>query len=162
VPALFSGRENGWPKPLRLGKDPGGQPHHLLHIKNRRNNKMNNFFKSATKVNLFKVGRNIGVTSSNSSLLGSIEKTLKTVGFVCNVNADTKTIIVTNTERFLPPVYFLTEVKEAIIKSGYTLRRGARIAADFETARLDSPELNGSFSNVLRSLEANKTAIACA
>ena len=83
-----------------------------------------NFFKNATKVGLFRVGRNIGVTSSNPVLLGSIQKTLKAIGFVCNENTNTKTITVTNTERFLPPVYFMTEVKEAIIKSGYTLKEG--------------------------------------
>ncbi len=122
---------------------------------------MSNFFNNATRIFIDKAGRNMIVRSSNPELIGNIEKTLKRIGFVCNTDGGSA-ITVTNTERYLPPVFFMTEVKEALLKSGYTLGRGARVAADFNSAQCDSPELNGAFSNIIRSLEVGKTATACA
>src|SRR5208282_4706655 len=109
---------------------------------------MGSFFSNATRIFIDKSGRNMIVRSSNPALLGNIEKTLKRIGFV--TNGDAQKITVTNTERYLPAAFFMTEVKEALLKSGYTFRRGARVAADFKSAECDAPERNGAFANIIK------------
>jgi len=124
---------------------------------------MKNFFRSATKINLLKSGRNIIVNSSNPALLNNIAKALQRIGYVCNTDNNAKTITVANTERFLPASFFMTEVKEALLKSGFRLRRGAHIMADWKGANVESePTTAGSYHNYERSCYQAAMAAATA
>lgn len=114
------------------------------------------FFRKATKIKIFRNGRSCTVWSSNPALVSVLKKALEKVGYIC-FDGVRNTVIIANTERFLPATYFITEVREALNKAGF---RSA--SPEWASARCDMPELNGAFSNVIRSLEAGKTAIACA
>jgi hypothetical protein len=114
------------------------------------------FFREATKIRIFRNGRSCTVWSSNPALVSVLKKTLEKVGYIC-YDGVRNTVIITNTERFLPAAFFITEVREALNKAGFTSAN-----PEWASARCDTPELNGAFSNIIRSLEAGKTAVACA
>ncbi len=114
------------------------------------------FFRGATKIRIFRNDRSCTVWASNPALVEDLKDTLKKTGYECRTTTDRNTILVINTERYLPASFFITEVREALKAAGFMSR------PEWGSARCDQPELNGAFSNVVRSLEITKTAIACA